>query len=45
MLYQKNGKNFKSKFAPELELELPQTQMAQKPRLRGEVGARVLRVR
>ena len=30
---------------PELELELIQSQMAQKPVLRGEVGARALRVR
>ena len=29
----------------ELELELIQSQMAQKPMLRGEVGARALRVR
>ena len=31
--------------SPELELELIQSHMAKKPMLRGEVGARALRVR
>ena len=34
-----------AEFSEELELELILSQMAQKPMLRGEVGARALRVR
>ena len=37
--------SFKKGFYVELELELILSQMAQKPMLRGEVGARALRVR